>query len=94
MTSEEQEWEDYSFIERAKLRKKTLEFMAEPTTPAKLAKHLNIALSEGSRILLELTKQGLAKCLTPKAKYNRYYALTERGLVLRKKFARYNVCLL
>ena len=86
MAREEQEWEDYSFIERAKLRKKALEHLNNPITPRKLANALNIALSEGSRILIELTKQGLAKCLTPKIKYNRYYTLTQRGKKVRKDF--------
>ncbi len=75
----EQFWEDYGFIERGKLRKEILKNLNKPKTPRQVSKELKIHLAEASRVLIELTKRGLATCLTPNLLSGRVYGLTDRG---------------
>jgi len=78
-------WENYGYVERGKLRKEVVKHMNEPKTPKQLAKELNIHLAEASRVLIELTKRKLAKCLTPNLLSGRVYDLTEEGKKIREK---------
>ncbi len=78
-------WENYGYVERGKLRKKVIKKMDNPKTPKQLSRELKIHLAEASRVLIELTKRKLAKCLTPNLLSGRVYDLTEEGKKIREK---------
>ena len=81
-------WEDYGFVVRGNLRKKVLIHLDKPVTPRELSKQLNLHLSEASRVLIELTKQELVKCLTPKLKSGRVYEISKKGKTVRDKLTK------
>lgn len=62
------------------VRTKILQTLSEgKKTPTILAKEIETRQSTTSRALADLEKRGLVKCLTPKAKLSRLYAITEAG---------------
>lgn len=73
------EWDDYSFVVRGSQRRKILCLMDSPKTPTQLKRESKLALTNVSRTLVAFDGKGLAKCLTPKQKVGRLYALTKRG---------------
>ncbi len=73
------EWDKYSFVIRAKNRKRVLQALSKIKTPTQLAEELGLNLSHTSRALRELEKEGLIKCLTPNEKVGRIYTRTELG---------------
>ena len=77
-------WEDYGFVIRGSLRKKVMLHLNKPLTPRELSKQLNIHLSEASRVMIELRKQNLVECLTPKLKSGRVYQITKKGEKIKK----------
>ena len=81
-------WEDYGFVVRGNLRKKVLLHLDNPVTPRELSKQLNLHLSEASRVLIELTKQGIVECITPKLKSGRVYQITKKGKAVKGKLTK------
>ena len=61
------------FLKKGKLRKAVYERLNEPKTATEVAKELNKHRSAISRVLLELQKAGLAKCVNPKDDRFRHY---------------------
>ncbi len=78
------EWNKYSFVIRAKNRKKILQALSKYKTPTQLAGELNLNLSHISRALKELEKAGLIECLTPNEKVGRIYTRTKLGEEITK----------
>jgi predicted transcriptional regulator len=78
-------WKDYGFVARGKLRRRVLSIIDKPKTPLRLAREANIHLAEASRVLIELTKHGLAQCITPNYKSGRVYKLTPRGEKVKRE---------
>ena len=68
-----------------KNRKEVLLSMESPATPTVLAKRLKLHRSVVSRALLFMEKSGIAKCLNPKDKVQRYYTRTPLGNALCKR---------
>ena len=69
-----------SYVLSGKIRRKILKALLEiEKTPTILAKEIQTHQSTTSRALADLEKRGLVKCLTPKAKLSRLYAITEAG---------------
>ena len=68
-----------SFVTRGSVRRKVLKSLLKPNTPTELAKKIGVARSAVSRTIEALEKAGLAECLTPDEKMDRYYWVTESG---------------
>ena len=81
------ELEDYSWIVRGKQRKAVIKAITyrKPQTPTELAHKSKLSLNHTSRVLSELKKKELAKCLNPKNKTGRLYILTKKGKVVKDK---------
>ena len=82
-----EELEDYSWVVRGKQRKAVIKSIKykKPLTPTELAQKSHLSLNHTSRVLTELKKKHLAKCLNPKSKTGRLYILTPKGKVVRDK---------
>ena len=79
-------WEDFGFVIRGKQRQEIIKLMDEPKTPTQLKEEIGkIHITNVCRVLRELEKSGLAKCITPDFKTGRVYALTQRAKLIRKK---------
>lgn len=78
-------WELVSFINRSRQRRKILLALRSPATPSKLSKETGMYLTHVSRALRELTEKGLAECLTPKERVEKYYRITALGENVLKK---------
>ena len=61
------------FLKKGKLRKKVYESLNKPKTATEIAKELGAHRSAISRVLLDLEKEGLAKCVNPEDKSFRHY---------------------
>lgn len=72
-------WDDISFIERAKQRKAVLVLLDKPKTPTQMKKESCLHFNTISRALVELEKKGFVVCLTPNQKLCRFYELTKKG---------------
>ncbi len=72
-------WELVSFVNRSQQRKKILSALEKPITPSQLSKETGLYLTHVSRALKELTEKGLAECLTPKERVEKYYRITALG---------------
>ena len=72
-------WDDISFVTRGKHRKAVLNLLIKPKTPTQIKKETGLQFNSVSRILVELTKEGFVKCLTPKQKLARFYQIAGKG---------------
>lgn len=77
-----------SYIVRGKARLSILKALDKPMTPTQIASQLKNHRSTISRSLLNMEKKGIVKCLTPKEKTGRLYALTKRGKQVLKKIGK------
>ena len=75
---------DVAFILRGKLRKSVLEKLDKPKTAKILSKETNKHIQSVSRVLIQLEKKKLVKCLNPKDDRFRFYQRTQRGTALLK----------
>ena len=81
-------YDDVSFILGSKLCRKILEELnssKEPLVPLKLSEITNIARSNVSTKLGQLTKRNLVKCINPNARKWRFYAITTKGKKVLEK---------
>lgn len=76
----------YAYIIKGKQRKLVIERMDRPMSVTELKKKTNLSLSETSRVLRQLQKQGLTICITPQNVQGRIYQLTKRGEAVKKGF--------
>ena len=78
-----------SYVLSGRIRRKILKSLFDiEKTPTILAKEIETHQSTTSRALADLEKNGLVKCLTPKAKLSRLYAITESGKKVIKRVNR------
>ena len=61
------------FLKKGKLRKEVLRSLDKPKTATEISKELNKHRSSVSRVLLELEKRGLIKCINPEDDRFRHY---------------------
>jgi len=61
------------FIKKGRIRKKVLTVLTEPKTATEIAKELGKHRSSISRVLLELEKKGLVRCVNPEDDRFRHY---------------------
>ncbi len=61
------------FLKQGKLRKQILDKLTEPKTASEMAKELGKHRSSISRVLIELEKRGLVKCVNPEDDKFRHY---------------------
>ncbi len=76
---------DLSWVKRGQQRKKIITKIEGPETPTEIAKKSGYSLNNTSRVLNDLKKHHLAKCLNPKEKTGRLYVLTQKGKLIRDK---------
>jgi len=82
-------WNKYSFVKYAPLRSEILRVLDTEKTPKEIKDVLNKSDSNVARALRELTKKGLVKCLTPKSRKGKVYALTEEGKEIIEKLVKH-----
>lgn len=63
--------------DQSDLHKLITEKMTQPMTPSQLTRRIGMPLRTCSRIVNEMSLYGLTRCLTPGARRNRVYCLTE-----------------
>ncbi len=79
-------WQDFGFIVRGRQRRDIVKLMDGPKTPTQLKEEIGkIHITNVCRVLRELEKRGLAKCITPNFKTGRVYTLTQRAKAVRKE---------
>ena len=61
------------FLKKGKLRRKVYDSLNKAKTATEIAKELNAHRSAISRVLLDLEKEGLVKCINPEDKSFRHY---------------------
>jgi len=77
--------EKYFESTKTEARRKIILELDRPKTPQELATKLNYdKLPAVSKLLIDLSKIGVAVCLTPKRRRDRHYYLTEDGMKIRK----------
>jgi predicted transcriptional regulator len=74
-----------SFILRGKRRKAVLKTLDNPKIPKEIAAECRISIHNVSNTLTELMNKKIVKCLNPEDKLFRYYILTKKGKILKKK---------
>jgi predicted transcriptional regulator len=73
--------ETISFIKSSSYRREILQFLSEKIqTPSDLSKKLKVHFSYVSKILSELLKRNLIKCLNEGSRKSRLYQITELGI--------------
>ncbi len=68
-----EDFKTFLFFKKGKIRKQVLDSLNTPKTATEVAKELSLHRSSVSRVLIELEKNGLIKCLNPEDKNFRHY---------------------
>ena len=68
-----EDFKTFLFFKKGKIRKQVLDSLNTPKTATEVAKELSLHRSSVSRVLIELEKKGLIKCLNPEDKSFRHY---------------------
>ena len=76
----------FTYVKRSKNRQKviTLIGLSRNKTPSEITEEMDARFSLTSRVLSDLRKKNIVKCLDPEAKTGRVYYLTELGLEIYK----------
>ncbi len=82
--------EGRQFRLKGKKRKDLLLALDGPKTPTQLSKMIGVSVTNMTSKLKALQKRGLAECLTPDETKGRIYALTKKGVGVRKEVAKMN----
>ncbi len=77
--------ENLSWIKRGKQRREIIINIEGQETPTEIAKKSGYSLNNTSRVLNDLNRRGLIKCLNPKEKTGRLYELKPAGKLIRDK---------
>ncbi len=82
-------YDDLGYVLRGKQRRTVLGVMDGPMLPSQIARSIkgqySISLNNVSRVLRDLERKGLVKCVTPDKATGRIYLLTDRGQCVRKQ---------
>ncbi len=82
-------YEDYGYILRGRQRRTVVAAMERPMLPSQIARTIKgeytLSLNNVSRVLRDLERHGLVKCVTPDKATGRVYLLTDRGRRARKE---------
>ena len=78
-------WNNTAYIIRSKYRQNVFLSLGKPIRPCQIAKKLDLRLTHVTRSLRELKTRGFVKCLNPKERIGRFYALTKKGEAILKK---------
>lgn len=76
---------DYSWVIRGKQRRDIISHIREIDTPTQIARKSGYSLNNTSRVLNEFSKKSIAKCINPKQKTGRLYALTSKGKSIKNR---------
>lgn len=77
-------WKLTGWVLRSKNRAKVLRLLNIPLTPSQVAKKLKISLTHASKVVRELEKKKLIKCLNESNKMGRIYQRTSEGEKIKK----------
>ncbi|MFH0831500.1 MAG: winged helix-turn-helix domain-containing protein [archaeon] len=72
-------WKDYGYVVGSKHRRKVMLSLDLVRTPTQIARKTYINTSHISKVLKDLEKRDLVKCLTPKQRVGKIYSLTQEG---------------
>jgi DNA-binding MarR family transcriptional regulator len=75
---------ELALVVNGTLRKKVILNLNIPNIATNISKKLNTQRSSVSRTLLFLEKNGLVKCINPKASFGRLYKLTDKGKKIKE----------
>lgn len=76
------------FLLNGSHRKAILDKLLTLKTPTEIKTELNLHFTQASRILIQLAKRGLARCINPTAKHKRFYIITPMGKTVLNKLKR------
>ncbi len=74
-----------SWVKRGKQRREIILQIRDNDTPTDIAKKSGYSLNNTSRVLNDLRKKGIAKCINSKAKTGRLYMLKPVGKIIQDK---------
>ncbi len=74
-----------SWVKRGKQRREIILQISDNDTPTDIAKKSGYSLNNTSRVLNDLRKRGIVRCINPKEKTGRLYVLKPRGKLIRDK---------
>ncbi len=74
-----------SWVKRGKQRREIILQISDNDTPTDIAKKSGYSLNNTSRVLNDLRKRGIVRCINPKEKTGRLYVLRPRGKLIRDK---------
>ena len=72
-------WKNYGYAVGSKHRRKVILSLDLVRTPTQIARKTYINTSHISKVLKDLEKKGLVKCLTPRQRVGKIYSLTQEG---------------
>ena len=81
------DWGLYAWVNRGSRRKSVLELLAKsekPLSTKDIKKSLNIAISQASFTLKELSSKKLIECVNPSDKIGKLYVITKKGKKILK----------
>lgn len=76
------DYEDYAFVRNGIKRREIVISLFQPKRPKELVKELKLHFSVVSKVLRQLSIQGLTETFEKEGK--KYFRLTERGELVRK----------
>ena len=76
------DYEDYAFVTKGSKRRQIVISLFAPRRPKELVKELKLHFSVVSKVLRQLSSQGLAESFEKEGR--KYFRLTERGELVRK----------
>ena len=82
------DWGLYAWVNRGSRRKSVLELLAKsekPLSTKDIKMSLNIAISQDSFTLKELSSKKLVDCVNPKDKIGKLYVISKQGRAIIKK---------
>ena len=74
-------YEDYAFVTKGNKRREVVISLFAPKRPKELVKELKLHFSVASKVLKQLSSQGLAEPFEKEGR--KYFRLTERGEAVR-----------
>lgn len=81
-------WDLYSWVVRGSQRRKVIEAMSKPKIATQISKDTKISVTHVSKVLKSFSDRGVARCLTPRVRIGKLYALTDKGEAIRREILR------
>jgi len=80
------DWAKYGHVIASDYRKRiVLSLMKDPKTPKQVSEETELYLSHVSRVINELMKKEVVRCLTPKLRRGKVFTLSDDGQEIAKQ---------